>query len=129
MDTLSGKKIYWVEDDTFLSGLIVKKFKDSNVVLRHFKSGEDLFSEIARERPDVVVTDILMPAMDGFEILRKLKVNPDTASIPVVLLSNLGQQSEMEQALRLGATKFLVKASLSLDEVVKEISGCFNNIC
>ncbi len=129
MDTFTGKKIFWVEDDTFLSDLIVKKFATSNAQLHHFKSGADLLSELTKEKPDVIVTDILMPNMDGFELLERLKANPETASIPVVLLSNMGQQAEMEKAEKLGATKFLVKASLSLDEVAKEISGCFNNIC
>ena len=69
----------------------------------------------------MVVLDLLMPNVDGFEILRKIKSNEDTKHIPVIVLSNLGQKSEVDRAKELGAEKFIIKATVGLDQIVPEI--------
>ena len=120
---LEAKKIMWVEDDKFLSDILARKLTESGANLIHLNIGEQAPSLAEKEMPDLILLDILLPGMDGFTILEKLKSNPKTSSIPVILLSNLGQKSDIEKGKKLGAVKFLIKASMGLDEIVYEIKG------
>lgn len=118
---LSGVKIVWVEDDKFLISLIQKRVTSSGAELVLVTDGGKAFDEVKRMRPHIVVLDLLMPTVDGFEILRKLKADPDTKNVPVLVLSNLGQKQEIDRAKELGAAKFVVKASIGLDGILPEI--------
>ncbi len=120
---LSGKKILWVEDDKFLSDIIARKLTHEKCVLVHAVEGEEAIRLTEKEQPDVVLLDILLPGIDGFEILSRLKANPKTKKIPVIMLSNLGQKSDMEKARDLGANRFLIKATVTLDEIISEIKA------
>lgn len=118
---LSGKKILWVEDDAFLSEIISRRLSKQNYVLIHTKDGETALSMVEKEKPDIILLDILLPGINGFDLLEKFKTNPTTKDIPVVLISNLSQQSDIERGLSLGAERFLVKATVSLDEITAQI--------
>ncbi len=118
---LAGKKIMWVEDDTFLSDIIARKLVAEKCVLVHTKDAEEALSLVETEMPDVILLDILLPGMNGFELLEKLKSNPKLKDIPIILLTNLGQESDVEKGKRLGANRFLIKATLKLDEVIGQI--------
>ncbi len=118
---LSGKKILWVEDDKFLSDVVTRKLSTEGCKLSHATSGEEAFASVEQERPDIILLDILLSGMDGFEILKKLKENDKVKDVPVILLSNLGQKSDIDKGKELGAEKFLIKASMNLDEIVMEI--------
>lgn len=111
----------WVEDDNFLSGLIGKKLGNEKAILFHAANGEDAVTMVEKERPDVLLLDILLPGMTGLQVLQKIKSNPATKDIPVLLLSNLGQKADIDKGAQLGAEKFLIKATLSLDEIIKEV--------
>ncbi len=121
--SLAGKKIMWVEDDKFLSDIIARKLSNEKCVLFHATEGESALRLIEKEIPDMVVLDILLPGMDGFQILSKIKENPKTKHVPVILLSNLGQKSDMDKGRDLGADRFLIKATVTLDEIVSEIKA------
>lgn len=118
---LTGKKVMWVEDDKFLSDIISRKLVGEGCTLVHSTTGEEALSIVEKEMPDIIVLDILLSGIDGFEILRRLKANDKVKSIPVILLSNLGQKSDIQKGEELGAAKFLVKATMTLDEIVDEI--------
>lgn len=113
----------WVEDDIFLSDIIAKKLSKKNSKLLHAKDSIETFKILETEKPDIIMLDILLPGMNGYEILEKLKENPKTKDIPVVILSNFGQESEVEKGLSLGAEKYLIKATLTLDEIFVEIDN------
>jgi CheY-like chemotaxis protein len=119
--SLEGKKILWVEDDQFLNDIIARKLTATKCHFFHATGGEEALSIISKEKPDVVMLDIILSGMDGFEILRRIKSNPETKDTPVILLSNLGQPSDLEKGKNLGAEKFLVKATVSLNEIIGEI--------
>lgn len=121
LPTLSGKKIMWVEDDVFLSEIIARKLKTEGCILIYSSEGEKALAEVESVMPDIILLDILLSGIDGFEILRRLKENPKVKGIPVILLSNLGQKSDIDKGERLGATRFLVKATVTLDEILMEI--------
>lgn len=118
---LGGKKIMWVEDDIFLSEIIARKLGNQGCKLIHAAEGEQALSVVEKEMPDVILLDILLSGIDGFEILRRLKANPAVKDIPVILLSNLGQRSDIEKGEKLGAETFLIKATVTLDEIIDEI--------
>lgn len=120
---LEGKKILCVEDDVFLSDLIAKKITDNKGKLFHASNGEDALKIIETNKPDMVLLDVILPGPDGFEILKKIRENPETKNLPVIILSNLGQKNDLEKGKHYGATKFLIKATVSLEEIVKEING------
>ncbi len=117
-----GTRILVVEDDKLLSSLIVRKLMAENYEVRYAPNGEDALKLLEREAPDLVLLDILLPGIDGFEVLKKIKENEKLKEVPVIILSNLGQESDVAQGTKLGAVTFLVKASLTLDEITKEIT-------
>lgn len=116
-----GKKILWVEDDKFLGNILVKKFETSGHTVLKATNGEEAFGILNNETPDVIVLDILLPGMSGFEVLQKLRMSEPLKKVPVLMLSNMNKPSDIEKAKALGAQKFLVKAAVSLDEIVREI--------
>lgn len=120
-DALKGKKVLWVEDDTFLSDLVSRKLSAQGCTLSHATDGEEALAFAETENPDIILLDILLPGVDGYEVLKRLKENPKTKSVPVILLSNLGQRDEVEKGKTLGAARFLIKATVTLDEIVGEI--------
>lgn len=118
--TLAGKKILWVEDDAFLSGLIGQRFGGLGATLFSAATGEQAIQTARTEKPDIILLDILLPGLGGFDILKVLKQDPATKDIPVVILSNLSQQDDIEKGKTLGAVSFLIKATVNLDEIVAE---------
>ncbi|MEI7709494.1 MAG: response regulator [bacterium] len=119
---LEGKKIVWVEDDKFLNDIISRKFATTKCIFFNASEGEDALKIIEREIPDLVMLDIMLAGMDGFEILERIKKNPKTTHIPVVLLSNLGQASDIEKGKNLGAVRFLIKATVTPNEIIDQIN-------
>ena len=116
------KKILWVEDDRLISNILSKKLVSSSFELIHAKNGEEAFNSLTKSRPNVIVLDLLLPGISGFDILKGIKDDPKYKDIPVMILSNLSKQSDMERAKILGAKKFIVKASSSLDQIAGEIA-------
>ncbi|KKW10348.1 MAG: Response regulator receiver, CheY-like protein [Parcubacteria group bacterium GW2011_GWA2_49_9] len=118
---LSGRKIMWVEDDKFLSDIIARKLSMQGCALLHATEGEEALRILEKEAPDLILLDILLSGINGFEILKRIKSNEKTKQIPVILLSNLGQKEDVEKGKELGAAQFLIKATVTLDEIVDEI--------
>lgn len=114
-------KILVVEDDSFLAGMYVTKLQ-----LEHFNvalagDGRLGLEKAKKMLPDLILLDILLPKMDGYEVLAELKKTPATAKIPVILLTNLGQKQDVLKGLSLGATDYLIKAHFMPSEVVDKI--------
>jgi len=124
--SIRSKKIMWVEDDIMLSEIISKKLLLEGCNLVHTNTGEEALARVESEMPDIIMLDIILPSMNGLEILEKMKSMPAVASIPVIMLSNLNQKDEEERALNLGAVKFLTKAVLSPNEIMDEIRRVLN---
>src|SRR3989344_359772 len=119
--SLKGKKILWAEDDDFLINLITRKFAKEESVLITSKSGGEIVALAEKEVPDIIMLDILMPDIDGLEVLSRLKANEKTKSIPVIMLSNLDDETKIADSRKLGAASFFVKAKMDLDEIVSEV--------
>lgn len=118
---LVGKKIMWVEDDQFLSDLISRKLSKQGCKLLYAGTGEDALKVLETEVPDIILLDILLPGINGFDVFEQMKNNPRIKDVPVIVLSNFSQQSQIDRAKTLGASRFLIKATIVLDDLVKEI--------
>ena len=116
-----AKKILIVEDDKFLRELISRKLQKEGYMIVEAVDGEEGEKKIKEEKPDLILLDLILPGIDGFEVLSRIKQDPTLASIPVVILSNLGQKEEIEKGLKLGAVDYLVKAHFTPAEIVEKI--------
>lgn len=117
----AGKKILMVEDDKFLRDLAVKKLTLAGYQVTTAVDGTEALAKASQERPNLILLDIILPGMDGFEVLRNIQANEALKGIPIILLSNLGQESDVERGLSLGAADYLVKAHFTLDEIIEKI--------
>ncbi len=114
-------KILLVEDDPFLLSMYTTKFELENFRVITAEDGKKGLKLAIEETPDIILLDILLPKMNGFEVLRELKSNGNVNNIPIILLTNLSQKDEVEQGLRLGADDYLIKAHFMPSEVVEKI--------
>ena len=115
------RKILLVEDDPFLLSMYATKFELEGFEVVSADDGEKGLALALEAKPDIILLDILMPKMNGFEVLQELKADDRTRDIPVILLTNLNQKEEVERALELGAVDYLIKAHFMPSEVVAKI--------
>lgn len=114
---VSGKRILLVEDDRFLRRACETGLKRQGFTIVTAADGEEGLRLARTEAPDLILLDMLMPKMSGIEVLRALKADEGTRSIPVLVLSNSSQEGSIQQAMALGAIGYLVKANLSLEQL------------
>jgi DNA-binding response OmpR family regulator len=114
-------RVLLAEDDRFLRKAAETALKRQGFTVLPAVDGEEALRMARAETPDIVLLDLIMPKLQGFEVLRALKADPATASIPVIILSNLGQESDVKQAMEAGAVGYFVKANLSLQDLVKRV--------
>ncbi len=114
-------KILLIEDDSFLLNMYATKFELENYKVLMAEDGERGLKIAQKDLPDVILLDVMLPKMNGFEVLKELKNNRTTAQIPVILLTNLSQKGEIDQGIALGAKDYLVKAHFMPSEVVHKI--------
>ncbi len=117
------KKILVVEDDKFLRELIAKKILAEGYIAVEAKDGEEGLKKIEEEKPDLVLLDLVLPGMTGFDILENVNENPLLSDIPIVVFSNLGQSDDVDRAINLGAKDFLIKAHFTPQEIIEKIKS------
>jgi len=97
------------------------KFKNEGFDIHKALDGEAGFQKAVEVRPDLILLDIIMPKLDGFTVLKKLKADPKTKDAPVILLTNLGQDEDVKKGQELGSVGYLVKANLTPSDVVNKV--------
>ncbi len=115
------KIVVLIEDEEMLSNMYETKFIKEGFNIKKALDGETGFKLVQEENPDLILLDIIMPKLDGFSVLRKLKEDPKTKNVPVVLLTNLGQDEDIKKGTKLGAVGYLVKANLTPAQVVEKV--------
>jgi len=127
------KSILLIEDDPFLIDIYTTKLKEASFFIEVAEDGEEALRKIKDYNPpttqkgkkhiwpDLVVLDIVLPHIDGWEILKEIRESLNLKDLKVIILSNLGQKEEVEKGLLLGATKYLIKAHYTPTEIVEEI--------
>jgi len=116
-----AKTILVVEDDKFLRELIVRKLKEENFNIIEAIDGEEGIKKIKEEKPSLVLLDLILPGIDGFEVLSKMEEDMSLSQIPVIILSNLGQKDDVERGLKLGAVDYLIKAHFTPGEIIEKV--------
>jgi len=116
-------KILIIEDDKFLRELIARKLSNENFDIEQAVDGEEGLKKIKATSPDLVLLDLILPGIDGFEVLSKMKQDSSLSSMPVIILSNLGQREDVEKGLKLGAVDYLVKAHFTPNEIITKVKG------
>jgi DNA-binding response OmpR family regulator len=110
-----------VEDDKFLRELISQKLIKEGYNILQAVDGEEGLDKIKKEKPDLVLLDLILPGIDGFEVLARAKEDPEVVKIPVIILSNLGQKEDVEKGMGLGAVDYLVKAHFTPGEIIDKM--------
>ena len=113
------KKILIIEDDEHVSKVYEMKFLKEGYSTVLVANGEQAVEKVTSEKPNLIILDLMVPRKDGFAILEEIKKNPSTASIPVLVLSNLGGKDDQKRALGLGANDYMVKVENSMQEVIE----------
>lgn len=123
MPASKKQKILLVEDDPFLYKVLSQRLSDEGFDVTVASDGQTAIDEVASFKPALVLLDLILPKKSGFEVLTEIRKNAASAKTPVVVLSNLGQQEDIDQIEKLGVLEYLVKADYSLSEMVKKIKA------
>ena len=118
---MEKKKILIIEDEKSLVKLISEAIDHEKFKVILAIDADEGMSKVISEKPDLIILDILLPGKNGFEFLKDIKGKKETEKIPVIILSNLGQEEEIRMSLGLGAIDYLVKSDFTIDEVVAKI--------
>src|SRR3989338_1147576 len=116
-------KVLIVDDDAFLLDMYSIKFKESGFLVEIAKNGEEAIAKSKSLNPDVILLDIVMPKMDGFDVLREIKKDNLAPGAVIFILTNLGQKEDVDRGLKLGASDYIVKAHFTPSEVVAKVNG------
>ena len=119
-------KIVLAEDDRFISLAYKDGLSRAGFEVVHAADGAEAVKKIKSEKPDIVLLDVIMPEKNGFEVLEEINKDPKVKNIPVIVLSNLGQDSDIKRGKELGAYDYFVKSNLSMADVVEKVSEYFN---
>jgi two-component system alkaline phosphatase synthesis response regulator PhoP len=123
MPNLPPRKILLAEDDRFLRRAADATLRHHGFTVFTAVDGQEALDVARKEIPDLILLDLIMPKLQGFEVLRELKASPLTAGIPVIVLSNLGQEKDAVSARELGALDYWVKANVGLEELAKRVEA------
>lgn len=120
-----AKTILVVEDDNFLSGLEAKKLKEKGYDVLVASNNDEAFNWIAERKGgvDLVLLDLMLPGVDGFEILRNIRSDEVVGKVPVIVFSNLYEEKDVKEATKLGVSNFMVKSNFTLDELAEKIKS------
>lgn len=116
-----NKKVLIIEDDKLLREMMFRKLEKEGFEVFSVMDGSEAVIKIKDIKPDIVLLDLILPGSNGFEILKEINNDDEIKEIPVIILSNLGQKSEVDKGMELGAVDYLVKAHFTPTEVLEKI--------
>lgn len=116
------RRILLIEDDRFLRKAAEVRLRRSGYEVLTAADGEEALAAVRTSTPDLILLDLIMPKLQGFEVLRRLKADDSTKAIPVVVLTNLSQDADRARAMEEGAAGYYVKADLSLDQMADTVA-------
>lgn len=117
-----SKKVLIIEDDNFLQGLEAKKLSKEGYEVLAASNSEETFKILdSKEKIDMILLDLLLPEVDGFSILQKIRENKELVTLPVIVFSNLSEEKDIDKAKKLGISEFMVKSNFTLDELTEKV--------
>ena len=114
-------KVLLVEDDKFLSSILKTKLEQAGLEINLALDGEQALEALKTYQPNLILLDLILPKKSGFEVLESLSQDPQLEQIPVIILSNLGQEKDIERTKQLGAIEYYIKAKTSIDFLIERI--------
>lgn len=120
-ENLNKKKIMVVEDDSFVMDIYKTKLTQEGFDVIEAINGAEALKKLKETKPDLVLLDIVMPYMDGLEVLKNMKNDEMAKDIPVILLTNLSQKEEVKNGMSLGASDYLIKSHFTPSEVLAKV--------
>ncbi len=114
-------RILIIEDDDFLRSLAVTKLTAEGFVMEVAADGEEGLAKVMAQAPDLIILDLMLPKVSGFDVLEKVRANEATKKLKVIVFSNLGEEADIKKCLDLGVSEYLVKANFTLDELAEKI--------
>ena len=127
---MANKRIVlMIEDNPLLSGLYSAALRKKGFEVFVAHNGEDGLKLTEEKHPDILVLDLFMPGMDGFQVMQKLRDNPNTKNTRVIVLTVSGNDEHRKKAISLGAEDYLLKQDLHLNQIIDRISLCFPETC
>lgn len=118
-----SKKILIIEDDFFIRELYLRQLQKEGFEVSGSADGADGLVQANNLKPDLILLDIMLPKLNGLDLLRTLKTRPETQNIPVILLSNLGQDSVVKEGFTLGAEGYLIKSAYTPSQIIEEVKN------
>ena len=116
-------KIFVVEDDVFMMELLGNELRNAGLEIYSFQIGQAAIDNFTKLEPNIIVLDLLLPDKNGFEVLREIRRLPNGVNTKVMVLSNMAEDADKEEAKRLGVQEYLVKANYSLPEILAKIQS------
>lgn len=117
----SSKRVLVIEDDEALRTTLVEALRGAEFEVYDAANGEDGIERAQSSAPDLVLLDIVLPKKDGFDVIKALRADAAFKQTPILLLTNLESATDIERALRLGATNYLIKSDYNLAEIVDKV--------
>lgn len=114
-------KVLVAEDDKFLKQVYINKLPKEGFEVELATDGETALEKVKSFKPDLIILDIMMPKMNGLEVLEKLKESPEYKNIPVIITSNLDKNNDVKKGLDLGAVDYMIKSDVSINDIVDNI--------
>lgn len=121
-----AKKILLVDDDVYIRDLYTEVLKDEQYDVSIAADGEEALNMIGQGPFDLILLDVMMPKVDGIQVLNKIKADEKTKNVPVLMLTNFGQEDLIKQAVTLGSTDYLLKYNLTPGEMTAKVKGILN---
>lgn len=119
-------KVLIAEDDHFLSSLLKARLEKEGFVVKTVFDGGEALNYLKEFQPDLIILDLIMPSVSGFEMLEQTSIDPQYNKIPVIILTNLGQEEDIQKAKQLGAVEYLVKARSSVEDIAAAVKNHIN---
>lgn len=117
------KKILVIEDDKLLGRIFCKYLDKAGYQVFWAENAKKAYEAIQAQSLDMIFLDIMLPEIDGYQVLREIRASSKFSQIPLVVLSNLSSSSDMEKAMNLGATDYIIKSNVDLNELVEKINS------
>jgi two-component system phosphate regulon response regulator PhoB len=120
-------KVLIIEDEDILAKVLAEKMEKSGFEVAIAEDGEKALDLIKSFKPDIIMLDLMLPKLDGFEVLKQIKADDATKRIPIVAISNLSEDSNIEKALKLGVENYFVKSNHPINEIIEKVKAVLLN--
>lgn len=116
-----GRKILIIDDDPFILTMYLLKFKEEHFTVETAHNGKDGLLKLKEFRPEIILLDVVMPGIDGFDVLKQMRQEPIKPPPKIIFLTNFGQKEDIERGMKLGADDYIIKAHFTPTEVVEKV--------